>query len=511
MKTLEPELLARPRVHRFATVPLLGEALMPPRDVAIWIEGEGETPSVARAALAAQTAQPAAVHTGSLRDALANTRADYMALIQAEDTPAELALERLGQAAALAPDAALITCDDDQLERSGRRRRPRLRPGPSPERWLSLDDSGPLLVVKRDAAAKAIPELSSRGGWRHELALRLAGTAAQAHAHVPLLLCHRGPGASNPAPLDAESIRQIIGAARVEETHGVRKVRRAINGEPRVEIVICFRDQPDLLARCVTSVLERTSYDRVSLALVDNDSSDSATLELLSRFSRRPNIRILRDERPFNFAALNNLAAGTSQAEVLLFLNNDTEVTQDDWLELLLEEALRPEVGAVAPLLLYPDGAVQHAGAAIGMHDYAGHPFAGLRPDAATPFGHPAQGTRNWLAVTAACMMLERTKFEAVGGFDEAFVVAGNDVDLCLRLTAAGYRSLCVTHSAMVHDESQSRGAHIDPSDFVRSEQSYGEFRTVGDPFYNPSLTLKTTDCGLRYPDEVFRELPRTH
>jgi GT2 family glycosyltransferase len=174
-----------------------------------------------------------------------------------------------------------------------------------------------------------------------------------------------------------------------------------------------------------------------------------------------------------------------------------------DWASTLLEEAQRPQVGAVAPMLIYPGGAVQHAGAALGLHGYAGHPFAGLRPGQPTPFGRADQGTRNWLAVTAACMMVQRSKFLAVGGFDESFVVAGNDVDLCLRLTAAGHRSLCVPHAIVVHDESRSRGAHIDPGDFVRSERSYGRFRTVGDPFYNPSLTLDATDCSVRVSSPV--------
>ncbi len=166
---------------------------------------------------------------------------------------------------------------------------------------------------------------------------------------------------------------------------------------------------------------------------------------------------MLSDPRPFNFAALNNMAVSSLSADVLVFLNNDTAVINRDWLAVMLE-SVRPDVGAVAPLLFYPDGAVQHAGAAIGLHGYAGHPFAGLSPDAATPFGRAIAGTRNWLAVTAACMMVERFKFVEVGSFDEGFVVGGNDVDLCLRLTAAGYRSLCVPRTALLHDESRSRG-----------------------------------------------------
>jgi O-antigen biosynthesis protein len=137
----------------------------------------------------------------------------------------------------------------------------------------------------------------------------------------------------------------------------------------------------------------------------------------------------------------------------------------------------------------------------LGLHGYAGHPFAGLAPDAATPFGSAADGVRNWLAVTAACMMVERAKLDAVGGFDETFVVAGNDVDLCLRLTAAGHRSLCLPHVRLLHDESRSRGTYVDPGDFAASERSYGAFRTVGDPFYNPNLTMTRTDCSVRVPE----------
>jgi O-antigen biosynthesis protein len=187
-----------------------------------------------------------------------------------------------------------------------------------------------------------------------------------------------------------------------------------------------------------------------------------------------------------------------------VFLNNDTEVVTAEWVEGLLEEAQREEVGAVAPLLLFPDGRVQFAGVALGLQGFAGHPFAGLEPEHGTPFGAAADGTRNWLAVTAACMMIGRRKFEAVGGFDESFAVGGNDVDLCLRLTEAGHRSLCVPHAQLVHDESASRDPREIPArDFERSRERYGAFRTVGDPFYNPNLTLADTTCSMRRPEEV--------
>lgn len=503
LKAVEPRLLARPRVHRFAQVPLVGSPDAPSVPLAVWVEGDGDAAERTRASLRAGTREPALVVGGPLADALSRTHCDRLVLVRAGDQLAPLALERLGQAAALAPDAAVITCDDDELDASGRRRAPRMRPGPSPDRWLACDDSGSLLVVARERGAASLRELdrAGRDGWRHELALALAGAAAERHAHVPLLLCHRRPGTGDSPGLAPSAVQRVLGrwqsGAQVETAGEARRVRRALAGEPSVDVIVCSRDQPRLLRRCVSSLLELTAYDRLSVTVVDNGSRTPEALELLGALAGRPSVRVLRDERPFNFQRLNNYAASSSRADVLVFLNDDTEVLECDWLTVLLEEALRPEVGAVAPLLLYGDATIQHAGAAVGLHGYAGHPFAGLRPGERTAFGRAGSGTRNWLAVSAACMMLERRKFDELGGFDESFVVAGGDVELCLRLTAAGYRSLCVPYAPLMHRESRSRGRHIDPGDFVRSERAYGAFRTVGDPFYNPSLTLRETDCSV--------------
>lgn len=506
---VEPALAARPRLHRFAVPPVVGDARAAAVPLAVWIDrgaGAGaDAMAQTKAALQASAVGPAAVLEGPLADALSGTRSERIVLIGAGDQTAPLALERLGQAAALAPDASIITCDQDHLSAAGKRHSPHFAPGPSPDRWLACDDSGALLVVDRERALELLRALTGGPAWRHELALGLAGPDGASHAHVPLLLCHRAP--AGPAePLTTEATTAVLKrwepGATVQRADGCRRVRRPLATEPAVEVIVCFRDRPELLERCAAAVLSGTDYERLALALVDNGSQESETAALVARLADDPRVRVVGDPRPFNFAQLNNSAARSSTADVLVFLNNDTQVLDRDWIPALLEEAIRPEVGAVAPLLLYPDRTVQHAGAAIGLHGYAGHPFAGLWPEAQTPFGHAAQGTRNWLAVTAACMMVQRSKFLAVGGFDDSFVVAGNDVDLCLRLTAAGHRSLCLPHVSLLHDESQSRGEHIDPGDFVASERSYGAFRIVGDPFYNPNLTLRATNCGVRTPDE---------
>jgi O-antigen biosynthesis protein len=504
LAAVEPALAHAPRLHRFALPPVLWQPDREPVPLAVWIEGDGEAAERSRAALAGGTRAPTAVLARSLREALTETRSEWLVLVRAGDEPAPLALERLGQAVAEADDADLITCDADEVSADGIRHSPKVRPGPSPDRWLSCDDSGPLLVVRCERAAAVAHELASSTAWRHELALMLAGPGGERHAHVPLLLCHTPTGQEPVPPLEPEHVERVLRrwepGAKVEPGETARVVRRPVSGEPSVEVIMCFRDGPSLLARSVASLIVRTDYDRLSVTLVDNGSEQAETAELINGLSHHPHITVRRDDRPFNFAALNNGAAGSSNADFLVFLNNDTEVTDPSWITTLLEEATRPEVGAVAPMLSYPDGAVQHAGAALGLHGYAGHPFAGLSPSTHTPFGRADGGTRNWLAVTAACTMVERAKFEAVGGFDESFVVGGNDVDLCLRLTGAGHRSLCVPRALVVHDESRSRGSHVDPGDFAASERSYGLFRTVGDPFYNPNLTLTATDCSMRRP-----------
>ena len=503
---VEPAVASEVRLHRFARPPVVAPATAAGERILVWIDGDGPAAERTLDSIRRSTTAPAGVVSGALGPALTDSRADRVMLLRAGDTLAPFALERLGQAAVLAPDAALLTADEDHLSFTGERVLPRFRPGPSPDHWLAEDDSGNLLVVSREAAAASLSRVGSDLGWRHQLALELAGRDSARHAHVPLLLCHVAERDASQATVGIDKIARLLQSwepgATIETDTGFRRVRRALAGEPAVEIIVCFRDRAGLTRRCVESLLTRTEYDRLGVTLVDNGSVEPETEQFIAELARNPRVRVIRDERLFNFAALNNAAARTTEAEFLVFLNNDTEILDGGWLQDLLEEATRPEVGAVAPMLLFADGTVQHAGAALGLHGYAGHPFAGLEPDAMTPFGRASGGTRNWLAVSAACMLVERGKFESVGGFDETFVVAGNDVDLCLRLTAAGHRSLCVPHVRLLHDESRSRGDHIDPSDFVASERSYGSFRTIGDPFYNPNLTLSATDCAVRSPSE---------
>jgi GT2 family glycosyltransferase len=207
----------------------------------------------------------------------------------------------------------------------------------------------------------------------------------------------------------------------------------------------------------------------------------------------------LEYDQPFNFQALNNWAVRHSEGALLLFLNNDTEALHDKWVDGLAEHAQRPEIGAVGPRLLYPNGLVQHAGIVVGIGGFAEHPWAGLHPDTWTPAG-PSHWVRNFLSVTAACLMIERSKFDAVGGFDTRFTVCGGDVDLGLRLHDAGYRNVMTPFVRLVHHESMTRGTEAPAQDVIESLRAYRPYLEDHDPYYNTNLTLEDTSCEVRRP-----------
>ncbi len=275
---------------------------------------------------------------------------------------------------------------------------------------------------------------------------------------------------------------------------GLYTVRYAVTDDPMVSIIIPTRDRWSLLHQCLRSIEEKTRYSRYEILVLDNDSIEAETRRGLDALGRK--WRVLHCPGAFNFSALNNLGAREAKGEYLLFLNNDTEVIEPDWLSAMLEHAQRPEVGAVGARLHYPDGRIQHAGLVLGIGGVADHAFKGLPGDMFTYFAL-GNVVRNVSAVTAACMMVPRRAFEQLGGFDEALQVALNDVDFCLRLRQKGYLIVYTPHALLYHHESGTRGRLHPPSDEERVWKAWGEMIRKGDPYYNPNLTLSRTDWGL--------------
>jgi GT2 family glycosyltransferase len=276
-------------------------------------------------------------------------------------------------------------------------------------------------------------------------------------------------------------------------------VKRDIIGNPLVTIIIPTKDKLKLLKNCVDSIEQKSTYRYHEIIIVDNNSTDSETLDYLQRCPHK----VFRYSDTFNFSKINNFAVKQSSGDYFIFLNNDTEVVTPDWIEALLEQAQIPEIGAVGCKLLYPGGTIQHAGVVLGMSPdqttgIAGHVFNGLSYEDNGYFG-AINVIKNYSAVTAACMMMSRKAYDAVKGFDEKLAVCYNDVDLCLRLREKGYRIVYTPYAELFHYESESRGCSVDINEAQYMIKRWGAL-IKNDPYHSTNLTLKKYNCELNLP-----------
>ncbi len=269
-----------------------------------------------------------------------------------------------------------------------------------------------------------------------------------------------------------------------------------------MSILIPFRDEPRLLRTCVDSVVATTGmHASVELVLIDNGSSDLETLTLVERLDEHPDVRVVRDPRPFNWAALNNAGALLARGDVLLFLNNDIEAHQSGWLSALCAQALRSDVGVAGARLLYPDRRLQHCGLVVGLTGAAGHVLGGLAEDEAG-YLRMAVSTRECSAVTGACLATRRDVFELLDGFDEELGVDLNDVDYCLRAATLGLRTIYEPTAELIHHESPSRGTAGGVGDVVKFVDRWKDYIAEGDRYFNPHLTRADPSCRLARPSE---------
>jgi GT2 family glycosyltransferase len=398
------------------------------------------------------------------------------------------------------PDADFIYSDEDKVDDSGYFQHPFFKPDWDPDAFLSSNYCCHFTAIRRTL-------LDEIGGFRegfdgaqdYDLFLR-ATERARRILHIPRVLYHwrMSPqstalnSALKPAALKngEKAVREAIRRRGLDATvesgvAGARyRVRYRIKRAPKISIIIPTRDRVDLLSRCIETLETKTDWPAYEVVIVDNDSSDPSTL----RFLRETKHRVLRYEGPFNFSAICNFGVRESDGEWLLFLNNDTEFTESDWLAAMAEHVQRPEVGAVGAMLLFPSGLVQHAGVVFSESDFATHAYLNFPAISMANGGH-LHVIRNCSAVTAACMLVRRDLFETIGGFDEKnFAVSYNDVDFCIRLRQRGYSILYTPHARVIHHESASRGyGNGNPveSRFLREQWAALLAR---DPFNNPNL-----------------------
>lgn len=404
-------------------------------------------------------------------------------------------------------DADLIYSDEDKLTEQGFDA-PIFKPDWSPDYFLSCNYICHFTLVRSSLMRKL-------GGFRSEfdgaqdydLFLRIIEQTSRID-HIPRVLYHwrrsltstadnirRKPGSLETGRLALEAYlerQEEIGHVTVDWRTHAYWIKRQLLEAKKISIIIPVRDRVDLLARCLDSLTSKTDYAPYEIVVVDNDSQSEEARAYFSKFKHR----LLHYSGPFNFSAINNFAVAQTESPWLLFLNSDTEVIDGEWLTVMAEHVQRPEVGAVGPRLLYPDDTVQHAGIVMGVGGIAEHAFRGL-PAEAPGVCRQLQATRNYSAVTGACLLTSREVFDEVGGFDEEQLpVTFSDVDLCLKMRRAGYRIVYVPFARLYHHESATRRPAVEPLETEVMRERWADV-LAHDPYYNPNLSRERADFSL--------------
>lgn len=361
------------------------------------------------------------------------------------------------------------------------------------------------------------------GSQDHDMILRLTDNAKRI-VHVPKLLyywrSHAGSVASdiNAKPYAIESARSAVAdhlhkhgfdhftitSTRAFET--IFKISYEIIGEPKISIVIANKDHAEDLRRCVTSIIEKSTWENYEIVIVENNSETKEIFSYYEELKNNPRIQVVTFEGTFNYSAVNNLGVTAADGDYILLLNNDTQVITVNWMEELLMYAQRADVGAVGGKLYYADKTIQHAGVVIGLgaHRTAGHMHYRQKRENLGYMGRLCYA-QNMTAVTGACLMVKKALYEQAGGLDESFAVSLNDVDFCLKLRKAGYLNVFTPFAELYHYESVSRGLDDRGEKAARYEEESARFRekwkaelAAGDPYFNPNFSLDKPDFSLR-------------
>jgi GT2 family glycosyltransferase len=429
--------------------------------------------------------------------------AEFIALLESHDELSLSALSEFAAAIDRTPASDLVYSDEDALGARGRRERPRFKPSWSPELLLAENYIGRLSLVRREL-------VTGPNGFRNgfdgaeewDLFLRLSRRAERT-TRVPLCLYHRAQGTRAELPdagaqAVADHCRQLgLEAAVSTSAHGWR-VTWPVPHDLLVSIVIPNRDAPEVISQCVRGLLDSTSHPRRELIIVDNASTNADVLSLYRSLETDRRATIVPFNRPFNFSAACNAGAASAHGELLLFLNNDIEVIDPDWLSELARWALRPDIGIVGAKLLYPDRTIQHAGVAFGI-GLVGHVFSRAPEGTTTLFGS-SETYRNYTAVTGACQMMRRGVFEELGGFDERFRLSFSDVVICMEAWARGYRVMYTPYARLVHHESFTRRREDSLEDLQRLVAYLRQHHVYDDPYFHPELNPESAVPELRPP-----------
>jgi GT2 family glycosyltransferase len=447
---------------------------------------------------------------------------EFVALIEYNDSLAEHALYEAIVELNDHPDADIIYSDEDCIDDKGLRSNPNFKTDWNPELFLSQNMLDHLAVYRKTLIDKIGGfRTGFEGAQNYDLALRASRVTTPARIrHIPAILYHRRlANGDSHLQENVEAARRArtqhllaIGDGSTLEPHPMTKlydrVRRPVPAvAPLVSLIVPTRNAAYLMRPCLEGILHRTNYKNFEIIIIDHESDEPETIELLREASLDSRVRIMRYEGEFNYSDMNNKAVALARGELIGLINNDIEVIESDWLTEMVSLAVRPENGAIGAKLLYPDGSVQHAGVVVGLGGGAGHTFAKAPRDEPGYFWR-LQLPSNMSAVTAACLLVKKSIFEEVGGLNATELkIAFNDVDLCLKIAARGYLNVWTPYALLTHHESPSRG--FDHDDPVKHERNQREVSYIcemwgetlkRDPFYNVNLSIFSSIYELATP-----------
>lgn len=459
--------------------------------------------------------------------ALGMATGQWIALLDHDDLLSETALFHVAERIVAKPEARVIYSDEDKIDQFGRRHNPYFKCEWNPDLFYSQNMLCHLGVYDSEL-------LHSVGGFRvgfegaqdYDLALRCIEQISVGQIeHISKVLYHwRVHASSTSGSVDAKPYAKAAGeralnehfhriGIRAKASHterGYRVQYHLPTPAPLVSLLIPTRDHKTVVETAVQSILEKTTYPRFEIIIIDNGSTDSDSLRWFSEIqSKDSRVKVIRYDFPFNYSAINNFGVAHASGEVIGLINNDIEVIAADWLSEMVSHALRPEIGCVGAKLNYSNGTLQHGGVVLGIGGVAGHSHKHYPPNAGGYFSR-LQLVSNYSAVTAACLLVRKDVFLAAKGLDEENLkVAFNDVDFCLKVRELGYRNLWTPYAVLFHHESISRGSEDTPekkhrfqSEALFMKAKWGA-KLLNDPYYSPNLTLEHEDFSLSWPPRI--------
>jgi ADP-heptose:LPS heptosyltransferase/GT2 family glycosyltransferase len=406
------------------------------------------------------------------------------------------ALLRVALASGLHRDADMLYADEVRLSPVSGEREPFFKPDYSPDLLLSANYIGrPWFASTALLGRTGVTSRDLLQSGEYDAVLRCAEQAVHVH-HVPALLCRRGVPQIDDAEVEAAALtraaarRGMAAELLAGAAPGAWRLRRTAPATGMVSIIIPTCAARGYIETCINSLRDRTAYRNFEIICVDNIPAGQVAWKI---WLQQNADRVVAMPEAFNWSQFNNRGVEAASGEYLLFLNDDIEVVQPDWLDALLEHAQRPEVAVVGPQLLYPDNKVQHAGMFLSARGVARHAFRFAAADEPGYFGL-ALTQRNVIAVTGACMLMRRSVHESLGGFEEAHEIINNDLDFCLRAHRAGKLIVFTPHASLVHHEAASRDRLKDVFDLGHFEARWSTLFAAGDPYFNPGLSRHSDD-----------------